>query len=174
MTATEAPRAADSPSLAPAHNRSKLTTTRSGGRRLSALQAPWFTLLPPHGFGVLTTIGRNSKQPRRTCVRAIRDGDTVFLVSIAGERAGWLRNLRVNPQVELRIRGGTFTGVARDLREDERERAEGLYCQFTGPFELLESVAHLRGWPDRRKISRMHRHWFRSGTPIAIDLATAA
>ena len=87
--------------------------------------------------------------------------------------AGWLRNLRIDPRARLRIRGGTFEGVARDLRKDERARAETLYCQFTGPFELLESLAHLPGWPNRRKISGMHRHWFRSGTPIAIDLATA-
>jgi hypothetical protein len=106
-------------------------------------------------------------------VRAIRDDNTVFVVAIAGERSGWLRNLRIDPYVRLRIRGGTFEGVARDVREDERRRAEALYCQFTGPFELLESLAHLPGWPDRRKISRMHRHWFRSGTPMAIDLATA-
>jgi len=160
----------EAPARAPGHNRSKLTTTRSGGKRLSRMQLPWFTALPPRGFGVLTTKGRKTRQPRRTCVRAVRDGDTAFLVAIAGERADWLRNLRAHPEATLRIRGGTFDGIARDLKESERERAEGLYVKFTGPFELLESLAHLRGLPTRAKLRRMHQHWFRTGTPIAIDI----
>ncbi|MEA2125220.1 MAG: hypothetical protein QOI80_2002 [Solirubrobacteraceae bacterium] len=156
--------------LAPDHNRSQFTTTRHGGKRLSELQAPWFTILPPRGFGVLTTTGRKTGQARRTCIRAIRDGSIVFVVAIGGEGTGWLRNLRADPQVKLRIRGGTFDGVARDLREDERQRAEEMYRRFSGAFELLESLAHLRGRPKLSKIRRMHEHWFRTGTPIAIDL----
>ncbi len=88
---TEPPRGAargehEAPSLAPSHNRSKLTTSRSGGKRLSAMQLPWFSALPPRGFGVLTTKGRKTGQPRRTCVRVVRDRRTAFLVAIAGER----------------------------------------------------------------------------------------
>lgn len=158
------------PPLASGHNRSKFTTSRNGGQRLSAMQLPWFTRLPPRGFGVLTTIGRKTGQPRPTCVRAARDGDTVYLVAIAGERTGWLRNLRADPHVKMRIRGGTFEGVARDLREHERGKAEALYSRFTGPFEFLESFAHLRGRPSRAKLAKLHRHWFRTGSPIAIDL----
>jgi hypothetical protein len=94
----------------------------------------------------------------------------VFVVAIAGEHTGWLRNLRNDPQVKLRIRGGTFDGTARDVRDEERQRAEEAYCRFSGPFELLESLAHLRGRPKLSKIRRMHQHWFRTGTPIAIDL----
>ena len=158
------------PEFAPDHNRSKFTTTQQGGKRLSELQLPWFTVFPPRGFGVLTTTGRRTRQPRRTCIRAVRDGDTVFVVAIAGERTGWLRNLRNDPQVKLRIRSGTFDGTARDVRDDERRRAEEAYCRFSGPFELLESLAHLRGRPKLNKIRRMHQHWFHTGTPIAIDL----
>src|SRR5438309_1948150 len=110
------------PELAPDHNRSKFTTTPQGGKRLSELQLPWFTVFPPRGFGVLTTTGRRTRQPRRTCIRAVRDGDRVFVVAIAGEQTSWLRNLRADPHVRLRIRGGTFDGTARDLRDEERQR----------------------------------------------------
>jgi deazaflavin-dependent oxidoreductase (nitroreductase family) len=158
------------PEFAPDHNRSKFTTTQQGGKRLSELQLPWFTVFPPRGFGVLTTTGRKTRQPRRTCIRAVRVGNTAFVVAIAGEHTSWLRNLRNDPQVKLRIRGGTFDGTARDVRDDERRRAEEAYCRFSGPFELLESLAHLRGRPKLSKIRRMHQHWFRTGTPIAIDL----
>ena len=158
------------PEFAPDHNRSKFTTTQQGGKRLSELQLPWFTVFPPRGFGVLTTKGRKTRQPRRTCIRAIREDDTAFVVAIGGDRTGWLRNVRADPRVKLRIRGGTFDGVARALRDEELQRAEAIYCQFTGPFEFLESLAHLRGLPARSKIRRMHEHWFRTVTPIAIEL----
>jgi hypothetical protein len=44
----------------------------SEGRVLSALQLPFFMLLPPGGFGDLTTTGRRTGKTRRKCIRAIR------------------------------------------------------------------------------------------------------
>lgn len=158
------------PPLAPGHNRSSLTTTATGGKVLSNLQMPWFLAFPPHGFGVLTTIGRRSGRPRRTCLRAVRDGSTVYVVAIGGKRTGWLRNLRANPQVKLRIRGGIVHGVARELDEAEFGRARDLYGSYTGPFEYLESLAHMPGRPRRERLGNMHRHWFETGSPMAIDL----
>jgi deazaflavin-dependent oxidoreductase (nitroreductase family) len=86
-----------------------------GGRILSASQLDWFTLLPPRGFGVLTTTGRKSGKKRRKCIRAIRRGERVYVVSIGGARAAWLKNLQADPAVSLRIRGGRFKGRAREL-----------------------------------------------------------
>src|SRR5687767_14414739 len=97
------------------HRRNPLTTTDTGGRILSAAQLPWFTLLPPHGFGVLTTIGRKTGKRRRKCVRAIRDGQRVYVVSLKGASGAWFRNLERNPAVTLRIRGGFFQGRAREI-----------------------------------------------------------
>src|ERR687895_1476960 len=57
-----------------------LTTKLAGGRILSALQLPYFMLLPARGYGVLTTTGRRTGKKRRKCIRAIRDGDKVYLV----------------------------------------------------------------------------------------------
>ncbi|MBV9168279.1 MAG: nitroreductase family deazaflavin-dependent oxidoreductase [Solirubrobacterales bacterium] len=131
---------------------------------------PFFLALPLRGFGVLTTFGRKSGQPRRTCVRAVRDGTTIYLVAIGGDRTGWLRNLRANPQVRLRIRGGTFSGVARELDIAESSRARTLYSSYTGAFEYLESLAHMPGRPRRERLAKMHRHWFDTGSPMAIDL----
>lgn len=164
------PRASEHPALAPGHNRSFLTTTANGGRLLSKAQLPWFLLIPPRGFGVLTTTGRTTMRPRRTCVRAVRDGNTVYLVAIGGERSSWLRNLRVNARVQLRIKGGTFPGVARELKDIEFDRAHELYSSYTGPFEYLESFAHMPGRPRRDRLARMHKHWFETGSPMAIDL----
>jgi hypothetical protein len=47
----------------------------SWARVLSALMLPRFTIIPPAGFGVLTTTGRKTGKTRRKCVRAIRKGN---------------------------------------------------------------------------------------------------
>jgi deazaflavin-dependent oxidoreductase (nitroreductase family) len=97
--------------------RNRLVQTPTGGRILSALMLPWFTLIPPRGCGVLTTTGRKTGKARRRCVRAIRCGDKVYLVAIGGEHNRWLKNISANPNVRLRMRGGTYRGVARELRD---------------------------------------------------------
>lgn len=44
-------------------------------RILSAVMLPWFTVRPPKGYDVLTTIGRKTGKARRRCVRTFRRGD---------------------------------------------------------------------------------------------------
>jgi len=158
------------PSLPEGHRRNYLTSNPKGGRLLSASQLPWFTVRPPRGFGVLTTIGRKTGKERRRCVRAIRVGDTAYLAAIGGPEALWFRNLQANARVKLRIREGVFQGVARELDDAEREIAKVAYCETANPFERIEYVAHMRGWPTRARIEALHEYWFRTGTPIAIDL----
>lgn len=143
----------------------------AGGRILSASQLPWFTIRPPFGFGVLTTTGRKTGKTRRKCVRAIRSGDRAYLVSIGGARAAWLKNIRADPNVRLRIRGGTFAGVARELQDpDEIEQAMTAYCETVNRFDYAECRMHRSGRPTRSKIKELHRKWFTNGTPLVIEL----
>jgi deazaflavin-dependent oxidoreductase (nitroreductase family) len=140
-----------------------------GGRVLSALTFPRFWVLPPSGFGVLTTTGRKTGKRRRKCVRAIRRSNKAYLVSI--RPTGWLQNVRANPHVQLRIRGGTFSGVARELRDDgEREEAKAAYCGDVNPNDYVECALWRKGRPTRSKIQELHRDWFAEGTPLVIDL----
>src|SRR5438046_1367117 len=85
-----------------------------GGRILSATMLPWFLAAPPVGFGVLTTTGRRTGKRRRRCVRAIRQDDRVYLVSIGGRGAAWVKNIRSDPAIRLRLAGGAVTGAARE------------------------------------------------------------
>lgn len=141
----------------------------SGGRILSALMLPHFTVLPPAGFGVLTTTGRRTGKTRRKCVRAIRRSDRAYIVSI--RPSAWLKNVRANPEVRLRVRGGTFTGVVRDLdAPDEAQEAMAAYCETVNLFDYIECLMWKRGRPTRAKITALHRGWFDQGTPLAIDL----
>ena len=141
---------------------------------------PFMLVWPPAGFGVLTMTGRKTGKRRRKCLRAIRRGDRVYLNMlrppiVAVEKpnivTAWVHNLRANPQVKLRIRGGTFVGVARELSdEDELQEAREAFCETVVPFDYGECNLHLRGMPSRAKIQELHRYWFDTGIPIVIEL----
>lgn len=152
-------------------HRDWLVGSRRRGRALSALQLPFFLVLPPAGFGVLTTTGRRTGRQRRTCVRVIRSGDKAYLVAIGGARTGWLKNIRADPNVRLRIRDGFFEGVARELRTStETQEALATYCETVNPFDHVECVVHGRGRPTQAKIEQLHRSWFEKGTALVVEL----
>ncbi len=149
-----------------------------GGRLLSALMLPDFMLAPPRGFGVLTTTGRKTGKLRRKCVRAIRCDGKVYLVMLGPPLTGnpeavaaWLWNIRADPNVTVRIRGGTFKGVARELEPPEAKRAREAYCETVHAFDYGMCLFHRGGRPTRAKIQEMTRHWFETGTPLVVDLA---
>jgi deazaflavin-dependent oxidoreductase (nitroreductase family) len=147
----------------------------TGGRVLSAMMLPYFTLRPPLGFGVLTTTGRRTGKKRRKCIHAIRTGNRVYVVMIkphiTAKASAWVLNLRADPNVSLRMRGGTFAGLARELDdEEELQQARELYCGAVNPFDYVECTFH-RGWrPTRSKVQELHRSWFNTGIPLVIEL----
>jgi deazaflavin-dependent oxidoreductase (nitroreductase family) len=158
----------------------RLLRTGRDGRILSALMLPLLRWAPPAGYGVLTTTGRRTGRLRQKCVRMLRDGDRVYLVAlrlphIAANNPGavqaWVHNTRANPAVRVRIRGGDFDGVAREITDaDERELARSLICDTVLPNDYGECALHLRGLPTRTKVQELHRYWFETGIPIVIDL----
>ena len=149
-----------------------LTTTRIGARILNAFQVPLFKLLPPHGYAVLTTTGRKTGKTRRNCVRAIRDGDKVYLVSLPGRYGGWFRNIQAQPQVKLRMRGGTFDGVAREITDrDEYETARTIYCGPVTVFDRGTYLVHRTGRPTKERIRMMLERWFAVCTPLVVELS---
>ncbi|HST55078.1 MAG TPA: nitroreductase/quinone reductase family protein [Solirubrobacteraceae bacterium] len=85
--------------------------------------------------------------------------------------SAWLWNIRANPYVRVRVRGGTFEGIARELDEGlEMRRAKEIYCGVVHAFDYLEGGFHLRGCPTRGRIERMHRRWFDDGIPLELEL----
>jgi deazaflavin-dependent oxidoreductase (nitroreductase family) len=150
--------------------RNVFVNSATGGRVLSGLMLPWFTLLPPAGWGVLTTTGRKSGKARRKCVRAVRRGNKVYLVAIRPGTA-WLKNIRADAEVRLRLRGGRFTGAAREpVDAVERQEAMGTYCETTHLFDYVGCIQHRRGRPNAPKVRELHRTWFDLGVPLVIDL----
>ena len=117
--------------------RNPFVRSARGGRLLSALQLPWFTLLPPAGYGVLTTIGRRTGRQRRKCVRAIRRGDVAFVVAI--RPTAWLKNLRANPEVVVHLESGEdvliLEGRAEELRGIDRALFDKIDEQYAAKYD---------------------------------------
>lgn len=68
---------------------------------------------------VLETTGRVSGLPRRTPVGGRRVGDSFWLVSEFGERSQYVRNIKADSRVRVRLRGRWHTGTAHLLPDDD-------------------------------------------------------
>lgn len=68
---------------------------------------------------LLETTGRASGLPRRTPVGGRRVGDSFWLVSEFGERSQYVRNIRADPRVRVRIRGSWHPGTAHLVPDDD-------------------------------------------------------
>lgn len=137
---------------------------------LRALHRPWFAVWMPTGVAELTTTGRKSGKLRKTFVRAYLDGHRAYLVSITGERALWLKNIRANRKVTLRFRRTTLRGIARDPSNATERRAVGdAFCGNTHPFDYAENMFHRKGLPTRTKIIELHAAWLTGGVAIIVD-----
>lgn len=102
---------------------------------------------------LLTTTGRKTGKPRVTALEYTHDGadDCYFVTSGWGERSQWLRNLRANPKVHVRVINREFDCVAESTPDDRaiqliagynrrHPNAERMWERCTGvPFDGLEA-----------------------------------
>jgi deazaflavin-dependent oxidoreductase (nitroreductase family) len=93
-------------------------------------------IVPP-GYALLETIGRKTGKARRTPVGDARVGKQFWIVAEHGMNAGYVRNIKENPRVRLKLREGFrarwHTGTARLLWDDDPgERQRWLADQRTG------------------------------------------
>jgi deazaflavin-dependent oxidoreductase (nitroreductase family) len=68
---------------------------------------------------LLETTGRTSGQPRRTPLGGRRIGDQFWFVSEFGEKSQYVRNIKANPQVRVRLRGRWHNGIAHLVPDDD-------------------------------------------------------
>ena len=164
-----------------ASKHARLLKSARDGKILSAIMLPFYAIATPRGHAVLTTIGRKTGKQRRKCIRAIRRGNRAYAVmlrppALAIERpnaaAAWVLNIRSNPNVRLKLGRRSYRGVAREITDPgELEIAREAICDAVHLVDYGEADLHLRGLPTRAKIRDLHRYWFETGIPIAIDLA---
>jgi deazaflavin-dependent oxidoreductase (nitroreductase family) len=63
----------------------------------------------------LTTIGRTTGLPREIEIWFVVRGGRFYLLAETGEAAGWVKNIRRNPQVTVRIGERQINAMARVL-----------------------------------------------------------
>jgi deazaflavin-dependent oxidoreductase (nitroreductase family) len=68
---------------------------------------------------LLETTGRSSGLPRRTPLDGRRIGREFWLVSEHGENSQYVRNIKADPRVRVRIKGRWHHGTAHLLPEDD-------------------------------------------------------
>lgn len=90
---------------------------------------------------VLTTIGRQSGQPRSTALIYGRDGDRVLVVA---SRAGaqlhpwWYLNLQANPRVTVQILADRFSATATTASLEERPPLWDTMCTLWPSFVVYQ------------------------------------
>ncbi|MFG3256091.1 nitroreductase/quinone reductase family protein [Streptomyces sp. NPDC048172] len=99
--------------------------------------------LMPLGLALLETRGRVTGRPRRTPVGNGRQGDDFWIVAEHGERAGYVRNIRHDPRVRLRLRVGLrFRWVEghAEVRPDDDPWARQRALSRRHPLRALNAV----------------------------------
>lgn len=145
-----------------------------GYARLSNLFiVPLFSLLPvPRGFVLLTVTGRRSGKRRKRPIRAVHRDDKLHAVAMLGERSDWLRNVRKEPRVVVKLGGRGYAGVAREVGNPaEREAAIEAYVQEVVPADYIDYASYHWSWPTRRKIQEAHLRWASEGVMVDIDIS---
>lgn len=71
---------------------------------------------------LLETTGRVSGQPRVVPIGGRRSGDEFWFVSEFGERSDYVRNIRANNRVRVRLGGRWYSGTAHLVPEDDPVR----------------------------------------------------
>src|SRR5215213_7682674 len=107
-------------------------------------------------FCYLTTTGRVTGRPHEIEIwfALVPQRRALYMLSGGGDRSDWVKNLRRDPDVEVRIAGERYSGRAREARDaEEDELARRLLV------EKYESS------PGRLE------NWRRRALPVVVDLA---
>ena len=101
----------------------------------------------------LQTTGRSTGRPRTIEIWFATDGERIYLLAGGRDRAHWVRNLRIEPSVRVRIGGQTLDGIARVIEGEERE-----------PLARQMLAAKYQGWSEGRQLSG----WAAGSLPVEI------
>ena len=103
----------------------------------------------------LQTTGRTSGRPRTIEIWFATDGERIFMLAGGRDRAHWVRNLRAEPRVRLRIGGRTLDGLARVIDGESND-----------PVARRMQEAKYQRWREGSPLSA----WAAGSLPIEITL----
>ncbi len=77
--------------------------------------------LSGESFCYLTTVGRRTGRPHEIEIwfAAAPGGETLYMLSGNRDRSDWVRNIKKNPEVSIRIADKTFEGRARVIEGED-------------------------------------------------------
>lgn len=81
--------------------------------------------LASRAFALLETTGRNSGQPRHTCVGNGLVDDTFWVIAAHGAQADWVRNIQGQPRIRVLVNRRWRSGVATIMPEDDTALRSG-------------------------------------------------
>jgi deazaflavin-dependent oxidoreductase (nitroreductase family) len=102
----------------------------------------------------LTTTGRVTGRPHEIEIWFGRQGKSIYLLS-GSHSSDWLKNLRRDPAVTVRIADSTFSGTARLVQDRDEEMA--------ARYLLAEKYQE---WEKGRTLSE----WARTAVVVGVDL----
>jgi len=111
--------------------------------------------LAGENFCYLTTTGRVTGRPHEIEIwfALVPGAHTLYVLSGGGDRSDWVKNLRRNPEVTVRVADESFAGLARETRDaEEDELARRL---------LVEKYESSPGGLE---------NWRRRALPVVVDL----
>ena len=103
----------------------------------------------------LTTTGRKSGNPHEIEIWFGIQENSLYLLSGGGDDSDWVKNLRVNPNVTVRIAKHIFTGIARIVNEEKEELMAR--HMLAGKYQ---------GWKEGKPLS----DWGRTALVVGIEL----
>ncbi len=113
--------------------------------------------LSKEDYCYLTTTGRKSGLPREIEIWFGINGNSLYLLSGGGDESHWVKNLRANPIVTVRIAKHNFNGIARIVSEEKEE---------TMARHML--AGKYQGWKEGKPLS----DWGRTALVVGIELST--
>ncbi len=131
---------------------------------------PMFRIVPvPKGFIIMTVTGHLSSKAHYRLVRAIRRHNAFYVNTEEGR--DWLRNVRKNPSVVVKVGRHRQRGLVREVTDvAEQESANEQYVSEIAPFEYVTYGARVWSLPTRRKLIEWHRRWVENAVMLAIEL----
>lgn len=107
-----------------------------------------------HFVLLLTTIGRKSGKRRVTPLVHEEINGTFYVASARGASADWFQNIQANPNVEVRVGGRRFDGLADVVTDPVRiaDHLERLMARNPGMFGAILRAEGLSANPSREEL----------------------
>jgi deazaflavin-dependent oxidoreductase (nitroreductase family) len=94
----------------------------------------------------LTTTGRRTGRPHTIEIWFAVDDGHLYLLAGGGESADWVRNLRAEPRVGLRLGEQEGPARARVVDADEQDRQQAARRMLAGKYQQWRPGEPLSGW----------------------------